>query len=146
MVGIGDLSEVRDLTGITDTIDLTDTRIETALGYGRGELYAISLKNDWDTDTDHPLYSKAKMIVEFFAAYWVLIRYAGFSDRAGFLRDQITTLTTSFKKEYDQWSLINEPSGGTTSKFSVVSSAYKTYPLNDVDGEIHRSSVIIPGD
>ena len=144
-MSIGDLIEVRDLTGITDVIDLTDARIETALGYGRGELYAISLKSDWDTDTSHPLFQKAKMIVEFFAAYWVLIRYAGFSDRAGFLRDQITTLTMSFKKEFDQWSLINEPSGSAGSKFSVVSSDYKTYPLNEY-GEIHKSSVIIPGD
>lgn len=143
---IGDLSEVRDLTGITDTTDLPDARIETALGYGRGELYSITLKSDWDTDTTHPLYQKAKMIVEFFAAYWILIRYAGFVERAGFLRDQITILTTSFKKEYDQYLMTNEPAGGAGAKFSVVSSTYKTFPLNDLTGEIHRSSVIIPGD
>lgn len=142
---IGDRAEVRDLTGITDIIDLPDSRIDTALVYGRGELYAITRKVDWDTDTTHPLYNKAKMIVEFFAAYWILIRYAGYTDRVGFLREQITLLTDSFKKEYDEYLMINEPSG-TTARFSLVSSNYKSFPLNP-DAEVSgKSTVIIPGD
>lgn len=148
MTEIGDLSEVRDLIGITDELDVPDTRIETALGYGRGELYSMTGQASayWN-NTAHPLYQKAKMIVEFFAAYWILIRYAGFAERAGFLREQITILTDSFKKEFDQYLMSIEPSGGgPTSRFSVVASKYQSYPLNS-DAEVTaRSSVIIPGD
>lgn len=142
---IGERAEVRDLTGITDIVDLPDSRIDTALVYGRGELYALTFKTDWDTSTTHPLYNKAKMIVELFAAYWILIRYVGFTDKARLFREQLDIVTVKFKEEYDEYLLINEPSGGTTARFSLVSSTYKSFPLNP-DGEINRSKVIIPGD
>lgn len=146
MTDIGDLTEVRDLVGITDIVDLPDSRIETALGYGRGMLYSLTFKTDWNTDVTHPFYQKAKMLVEFYSAYWILIRYANFSERSGFLMDQITMLRDSFKTEYDQYLMSIDSGSGPTSKFSVVASKYKSYPLNP-DAEVTgRSSVIIPGD
>lgn len=142
---IGIRAEVRDLIGISDINDVPDSRIDTALDYGRGELYAITLKTDWDTDTSHPLYKKAEMIVQYVAAYWILDRYAGNADRANLYRDRVREMAVELKTQYDQYSVINDPSG-VNAKFSVVASKYKTYPLNQEDGEIHRSSVIIPGD
>lgn len=144
-MAIGERAEVRDLTGITDIIDLPDTRIDTALTYGRGELYAITFKTDWDTDTLHPLYNKAKMIVELFAAYWILIRYVGYTDKARLFREQLDAVTVTFKAEFDEYQLVTDPSGGTSSKFSLVGSEYKSFPLNP-DADIPRSAVIIPGD
>lgn len=145
---IGDRAEVRDLTGITDIIDLPDSRIDTALVYGRGELYALTFKTDWDTDTVHPLYNKAKMIVELFAAYWILIRYVGFTDKARLFREQLDIVTEKFKTEYNEYQLVTDPTGGggTSSKFSLVASKYKSFPLNP-DAEVSgKSTVIIPGD
>lgn len=143
---IGDVIEVRDLTGISDVIDLPDSRIETALGYGRGELYAITLKTDWDTDLLHPLYQKAKMLTELYAAYWILIRYVGYADKARLFSEQFSQMSQTFKDEYNAYLMTIEPAtGGPGSKFSVVASSYQTFPLNP-DGYIPHSSVIIPGD
>jgi hypothetical protein len=142
---IGIRAEVRDLTGITDTNDVPDSRIDTALEYGRGELYAITLKTDWDTDTNHPLYKKAEMLVQYVAAYWILDRYAGQAEKANLFRDRVREMSVELKTQFDQYSIISESGDQTTSKFSVVASTYKTFPLNP-EGEIHKSSVIIPGD
>jgi hypothetical protein len=141
---IGILAEVRDLIGISDTNDVPDSRINTALEYGRGELYAITLKTDWDTDINHPLYKKAEMLVQYVAAYWILDRYAGQAEKANLFRDRVREMSVELKTQFDQYSVINDPSG-TTAKFSVVASTYKTFPLNP-EGEIHKSTVIIPGD
>jgi GH15 family glucan-1,4-alpha-glucosidase len=144
-MGIGNNAEVRDLTGIYDTNDLPETRIDKGLEYGNGELYAITFKNDWETDTNHPLYKKAEMYVHYVAAYWILDRYGGYADKADRYRQRCMEMAAEIDKQYNQYVLQNEAGGSTTSKFSVVASKYKTYPLNP-DGEIHKSSVIIPGD
>lgn len=142
---IGIAAEVRDLTGITDVLDLTDATIDKALQYGRGELYAVTFKTDWDTDTSHPLYYKAEMLVHYVAAYWILDRYAGYGDRANLFRDRVTLLSQELKLEYDQYTMINDTSG-TTSRFSLVASKYKSYPLNPDADVSAKSTVIIPGD
>lgn len=142
---IGISAEVRDLTGITDVLDLTDATIDKALQYGRGELYAVTFKTDWDTDTTHPLYYKAEMLVHYVAAYWILDRYAGYGDRANLFRERVTLLSQELKTEYQQYQLITDTSGGVGAKFSVVASDYQTFPLNE-DGYYPQSSIIIPGD
>lgn len=140
---IGIAAEVRDLTGITDVLDLTDATIDKALQYGRGSLFALTGQTTiWD-DTNHILYYKAEMLVHYVAAYWILDRYAGYGDRANLFRDRVTLLSQELKTEYDQY--LQSTTSGTTARFSVVSSEYKTFPLNS-EGEIHKSSVIIPGD
>jgi hypothetical protein len=145
-MSIGIRAEVRDFIGITDTNDVPDSRIDTALEYGRGELYAITLKTDWDTDTNHPLYKKAEMIVQYVASYWILDRYAGQHEKANLYRDRVREMSVEFKTQFDQYSIITDPSDGVNSKFSVVASKYKSYPLNP-DAEVcARSTVIIPGD
>jgi|SRR5687768_5549582 len=145
-MGIGISAEVRDLTGIYDTNDLPDTRIDKGLEYGNGELYAITFKNDWETDTNHPLYKKAEMYVHYVAAYWILDRYGGYADKADRYRQRCIEMALEIEKQFNQYQLQNQSGGDSTSKFNVVASKYKSYPLNpdaDVSG---RSSVIIPGD
>lgn len=146
-MGIGILSEVRDLTGIYDTNDLPDSRIIKGLDYGNGELYAITFKNDWETDTNHPLYKKAEMFVQYVAAYWVLDRYGGYVDKADRYKTRSETMALEIEKQYNQYLLQTDTgSGGVSSKFNVVASKYKSYPLNP-DAEVTaRSKVIIPGD
>lgn len=143
MIGIRD--EVRDLVGITDTSDLPDSRIDAAISYGKGELYAVTFKTDWDTDTTHPLYKKAEILVHYFAAFHIMDRYAGQFDKANLLRDRAEKMAMELKTQYDQYLLVSSAENPSASKFSVVASSYKSYPLNE-DAEITRSKVIIPGD
>lgn len=145
-MAIGIRDEVRDLTGIFNTSDLPDSRIDAAIQYGKGELYAVTFKTDWDTDTSHPLYKKAETLVHYFASFHILDRYSGNFEKANMHRERAKELALELKMQYDQYSLINDPSGGSSSaRFSVVSSSYKSFPLNP-DAEITKSKIIIPGD
>ena len=142
---IGITAEVRDLTGIFDTNDLPDARIDAAITYGKGELYAVTFKTDWDTDTLHPLYRKAETLVHYFASFHILDRYSGNFEKANMHRDRARELAAELKTQFDQYSLINDTGGSSSSRFSVVASEYKTFPLNE-DAAIHKSKIIIPGD
>ena len=144
-MAIGIRDEVRDLTGIFNTSDLPDARIDAAIQYGKGELYSVTFKTDWDTDTSHPLYKKAETLVHYFASFHILDRYSGNFEKANTHRERAKELAIELKTQYDQYSLINDTSGGTTAKFSVVASNYKSFPLNP-DAEVTKSKVIIPGD
>jgi hypothetical protein len=145
-MGIGIRDEVRDLTGIYDTNDLPDARIDKGLEYGNGELYAITFKNDWETDTNHPLYKKAEMYVQYVAAYWILDRFGGYADKADRYRQRCMEMATEIEKQYNHYVLQTDAGSGVSSKFNVVASKYKSYPLNP-DADVNaRSSVIIPGD
>lgn len=144
-MAIGIVNEVRDLTGIFDTTDLPDSRIQAAIDYGKGELYAVTLKTDWDTDTTHPLYKKAETLVHYFASFHILDRYAGNLEKTKMHRERAKEMALELKTQYDQYILVNSASLGGTSKFSVVASSYKTFPLNK-DAEITKSQIIIPGD
>lgn len=146
-MAIGKVDEVRDLVGIFDETDLPDTRIQAAINYGKGELYAVTLKTDWDTDTNHPLYNKAEVLVHYFAAFHILDRYAGNLEKTKMLRERAKEMALELKQQYDTYVLVNSAAigGGGVSKFSVVASEYKSFPLNE-DAQIPRSKVIIPGD
>ena len=141
---IGIVAEVRDLTGIYDINDLPDARIQTAINYGKGELYAVTLKTDWDTDTTHPLYKKAETLVHYFASFHILDRYSGNFEKTNIHRERAKELAMELKTQYDTYLLTQEGTGGE-SRFSVVASSYKSYPMNP-DAEIPRSKMIIPGD
>ena len=146
MTGIGIRAEVRDLTGIYDVNDLSDERIDKGLEYGNGDLYAITFKNDWVTDTNHPLYKKAEMYVEYVAAFWILDRYGGYAEKADRYRQRCIEMATEIEKQYNQYLLQTDPSGNVSGKFNVVASKYKSYPLNS-DAEVTgKSKIIIPGD
>jgi hypothetical protein len=143
---IGIVAEVRDLTGIFDTNDLPDSRIQAAINYGKGELYSVTFKTDWDTDTSHPLFKKAETLVHYFASFHILDRYSGNFEKANTHRERAKELAAELKMQYDQYSLIHDAaSGSSTARFSVVASSYKSFPLNP-DAEITKSKVIIPGD
>ncbi len=142
---IGNRQAVRNLTGITDETDLTNTDIDAALLAGKGEIYAVTFKTDWDTSQSHPLYTKAEMLVHYVASYNILDRYAGNLEKANTHRERARELATELKAQYDQYTLVNSSNDPSTSKFGVVASKYKTYPLN-LDATIPRSTVIIPGD
>ncbi len=142
---IGIVAEVRDLTGIYDINDLPDARIQAAINYGKGELYAVTLKTDWDTDTTHPLFKKAETLVHYFASFHILDRYSGNFDKTNMHRQRAKEMAEELKMQYDQYILVNSATLGGQSKFSVVASTYKTFPLNP-DAEIPRSKIIIPGD
>lgn len=142
---IGIRDEVRDLTGIFDTNDLPDSRIDAAIQYGKGELYSVTFKTDWDTDTTHPLFKKAETLVHYFASFHILDRYSGNFDKANNHRTRAKELALELKTQYDQYSLIHDSESGNTPRFSVVASSYKSYPLNP-DAEVTKSTIIIPGD
>ena len=142
---IGITAEVRDLTGISDVNDLPDARIDAAITYGKGELYAVTFKTDWDTDTLHPLYRKAETLIHYFASFHILDRYSGNFDKANMHRDRARELAAELKTQFDQYSLINDTGGSSSSRFSVVASEYKSFPLNE-DAPLHKSKIIIPGD
>jgi hypothetical protein len=142
---IGIVAEVRDLTGIFDTNDLPDSRIQAAIDYGKGELYANTLKTDWDADTSNPLFKKAEILVHYFAAFHIMDRYAGNFEKANMLRERAKELAMELKTQYDTYLLTQEGTGSGVSRFSVVASSYKSFPLNP-DAEITKSKVIIPGD
>jgi hypothetical protein len=142
---IGIVAEVRDLTGVYDTNDLPDSRIESALQYGRGELYSKTFKTDWNTDTTHPLYYKAETVVHYFASFYILDRYSGNFEKANTHRQRAMELANELKAEYDEYTLVTEGDSGGSSKFSVAFSTYKTYPMNP-DSDVYRSTTIIPGD
>jgi hypothetical protein len=144
-MAIGIRDEVRDLTGIFNKDDLPDARIDAAIQYGKGELYAVTLKTDWDTDTSHPLYKKAETLVHYFASFHILDRYAGNLEKTNMHRERAKEMALELKTQYDQYLLVNSASSGLPSKFSVVASTYKTFPLNK-DAEITKSQIIIPGD
>lgn len=144
-MAIGIRAEVRDLTGIFDQNDLPDARIDAAITYGKGELYAVTFKTDWDTDTSHPLYRKAETLVHYFASFHILDRYSGNFDKANMHRDRARELAIELKTQYDQYALINDSGGSSNAKFSVVASGYKSFPMNP-DAEITKSQIIIPGD
>jgi hypothetical protein len=141
---IGIVAEVRDLVGIFDTNDLPDSRIQAAINYGKGELYAVTLKTDWDTDTTHPLFKKAETLVHYFASFHILDRYSGNLEKANMHRERAKELAMELKTQYDTYILTQEGTGGE-SRFSVVTSSYKSFPLNP-DAEITKSKIIIPGD
>ena len=141
---IGIVSEVRDLTGIYDINDLPDARIQAAINYGKGELYAVTLKTDWDTDTSHPLFKKAETLVHYFASFHILDRYSGNFEKTNIHRERAKELAMELKTQYDTYLLTQEGTGGE-SRFSVVASSYKSYPMNP-DAEITKSKIIIPGD
>jgi hypothetical protein len=146
-MSIGQRDEVRDLVGIFDTNDLPDARIDAAIQYGKGELFAITLKTDWDTDTTHPLFKKAEILVHYFAAFHILDRYAGNLDKTNMLRERAKEMAAELKMQFDTYLLTQEGSTGSSSatRFNVATSKYKTYPLNE-DSDIHKSHIIIPGD
>ena len=144
-MAIGIRDEVRDLTGIFDQNDLPNARIDAAIQYGKGELYSVTFKTDWDTDVLHPLYKKAETLVHYFASFHILDRYSGNFDKANIHNERARQLAAELKTQYDQYVLINDAGGSGTSKFSVVASSYKSYPMN-LDADITRSQVIIPGD
>jgi len=141
---IGIREEVRDLTGIFNKDDLPDVRIDAAITYGKGELFAVTLKTDWDTDTSHPLFRKAEVLVHYFASFHILDRYSGNFDKANMHRERARELAIELKAQYDTYLLTQEGTGGVN-RFSVVASEYKTFPLNP-DAEIQKSTIIIPGD
>lgn len=141
---IGVVAQVRNLTGIFDTNDLTDASIESALQYGRGELYAVTGVTTWD-DTSHPLYYKAETLVHYFASFYILDRYSGDFVKANTHRERAKELALELKSEYDRYLLIQEGTSGSSTRFGVVVSNYKSFPLNQ-DADVTRSSVIIPGD
>lgn len=143
VIGIRD--EVRDLTGIFDIQDLPDARVDAAIQYGKGELYAVTLKTDWDTDTGHPLFKKAEVLVHYFAAFHILDRFAGNLEKTKMLRERAKEMALELKTQYDTYVLVNSAGGGGTNKFSVVASSYKSFPLN-TDAEVTKSKIIIPGD
>ena len=58
------------------------------IDYVKGELYAVTLKTDWDTDTSHPLYKKAETLVHYLASFHILDRYSGNMDKANTHRER----------------------------------------------------------
>jgi len=145
-MAIGIRAEVRDLTGIYDTNDLPDSRIDAAIEAGKGELYSVTFKTDWDTDTTHPLFHKAQTLVHYFASFHILDRYSGNFDKANTHRERAKELAMELKEQYDEYVLVTEgSSGSSSSKFNVAFSKYKSYPMN-LDSEVYRSTTIIPGD
>ena len=139
---IGIVAEVRDLTGIYDINDLPDARIQAAINYGKGELYAVTLKTDWDTDTTHPLFKKAETLVHYFASFHILDRYSGNFEKTNIHRERAKELAMELKTQYDTYLLTQEGTGGE-SRFSVVASSYKSYPMN-LDAGVTRSTLILP--
>lgn len=144
-MAIGIVAEVRDLVGIFDTNDLPDSRIQAAINYGKGELYSVTFKTDWDTDTNHPLFKKAETLVHYFASFHILDRYSGNFDKANNHRTRAKELALELKQQYDTYLLAQEGSGSGQTRFSVVASNYKSFPLNP-DAEVTKSKIIIPGD
>ena len=142
---IGIVAEVRDLVGIFDTNDLPDSRIQAAIDYGKGELYSVTFKTDWDTDITHPLFKKAETLVHYFASFHILDRYSGNFEKANMHRERAKELAMELKTQYDQYSLIHDVDGTSTPRFSVVTSSFKSFPMNP-DAEITKSKIIIPGD
>lgn len=150
-MALGVTSAVRTLTGITDTNDLPDAEIDTAIAYGESELVSATLKSDWETDTDNPLRDKAKTVVHYFASYHILDRYSGNFEKANTHYQRAKDLAMALKEQYNEYLLVtgddsgNLGSGSSESRFSVVVGSYKSFPLNE-DAEVYRSPSIIPGD
>src|SRR5215212_396037 len=135
---IGIIKEVRNLTGIFDINDLPDADIVDAIAAGKGELYATTLKTDWDTSQSHPLYAKAQTLVHYFASFNILDRYAGNFEKANIHRERAKELAAELKIQYDQYLLVQAASDPSIARHNVVASKYKTFPLNP-DAEIPKS-------
>ena len=150
-MALGVRADVRTLTGITDTNDLTDGQIDNAISYGESELVAATLKSDWETDLDNPLRDKAKVVVHYFASYHCLDRYSGNFEKANAHYGRAKDLVAMLKEQYNEYLLVtgddsgNLGTGSSESRFSVVVGSYKSFPLNE-DAEVYRSPSIIPGD
>ena len=150
-MALGDRSAVRVLTGITDTNDLPDSQIDSAIEYGESELIAATLKSNWEADTANPLRNKAKTIVHYFASFNILDRYSGNHEKANLHYARAKDLAMMLKEQYNEYLLVsgddsgNIGSGGTEARFSVVVGKYKSYPLNE-DADVYISPSIIPGD
>lgn len=150
-MALGVRADVRTLTGITDTNDLTDGQIDDAILYGESELVAATLKSDWETDTDNPLRDKAKVVVHYFASYHCLDRYSGNFEKSNAHFQRATELAKSLKEQYNEYLLVsgddsgNIGSGSSESRFSVVVGSYQSFPMNP-DSDIYRSPSVIPGD
>jgi hypothetical protein len=142
---IGSRQQVRNLTGIFDINDLPDADIDAAILKGKGELYAVTLKTDWDTSQSHPLYTKAETLVEYFASFTLLDRYAGNQVKANQHREREQQLAIELKTQYDQYLLAASAGDPSLARHNVVVSKYKSWPLNE-DASIPKSKIIIPGD
>lgn len=149
---IGVREEVRKLTGIFDTNDLPDADIDDAIEYGKGELYAVTLKTDWDTivPTTNPLFTKAETLIHYFASFYILDRYSGNLEKANRHRERAREMALELKTQFDQYLLVSEAAaggggGGVGGRYNVVASGYKSFPMNP-DAPLYKSKIIIPGD
>lgn len=148
---IGNKEFIRRHIGEIESDNVTDEEIDKAIDYGLSEVYAVTFKDDWADDTDHPLFNKAQTTVEYFAATLLLDRFSGDGAKADRNRSRAVENATELKMQYDEYVLINGEdgsgggSGSGNSKFSVAIAAYKTFPLNPSQ-DVYRSPTIIPGD
>lgn len=150
-MALGVRADVRTLTGITDTNDLTDGQIDDAISYGESELISYTLKGDWEIDVDNPLRDKAKTVVHYFASFHILDRYSGNHEKSNLHFQRAQELAKSLKEQYNEYLLVtgddsgNLGTGSSESRFSVVVGKYRSFPMNP-DEDYYISPSIIPGD
>lgn len=148
-MAIGNRDFIRRHIGEIESENITDAEIDKGIAYGLSEVYGYTFKDNWATDTTHPLFQKAQTTVEYFAATLMLDRFSGDGQKADRNRMRAMENAKELKTQYDEYVLINgDPSGGSGSgsnKFSVAIAAYKTFPLNP-NAAVYRSPTIIPGD
>ena len=89
-------------------------------------------KTDWDTDTTHPLYKKARSLSNYFASTYILDRYGGDGEKADRHFERFIWMAEQFGKAYQNWVMVNgdSGSGNTVNKFGVAKSKFKSYPKN----------------
>ena len=149
-MAIGNIEFIRRHIGEIESENVTDGEIEKGIAYGLSEVIGYTLKGDWDTDPDHPLYNKAQTTIEYYAAALMLDRFSGDGAKADRNRDRAVESAKELKIQYDEWVLVNGDGsggggGGTGSKFSVAIAAYKTFPLNP-GVQVPRATTVIAGD
>lgn len=147
---IGDPAFVRRLIGNIESQNVSDDDIQKGIDFGISELYSVTFKDDWATDTSHPLFDKAEAIVHYFASFYCLDRFSGNFQKADVHYTRATNLKAAMKTEYEEYLLVTGGDGGgggggSSSRFGVLVSSYKTFPINE-DAEVYRSPTIIPGD
>ena len=140
---IGDLDWLRKHIGNLDIVDVPDADLTEAIEAGDAEVLATTPeKTDWNTDTTHPLYNKAKFLSNYFASFYILDRYGGDMEKANTHYERFKEMADRFEKQYQNWILINgdsgSGSGSNVNKFNVAKSEFKSYPKNP-DKQPHTS-------
>jgi len=124
----GDVNIVRRLAGNMDQNDISDSEIQTIIGFSDSHVDSETARMGTGWSSSDSAYPMVQSASDYFAAAEIISRY----------RDDAGKGDAHYGKALDICLSIRESSPGS---LIIASSAYKTYPLN-LNAKIYRS---LPG-